>query len=50
MESVLFGINLLKNMANSENDQRKQLIQNMQLPQQQAQFKLPTINSVFGNY
>lgn len=50
MESVLFGLKLLNNMANSENDQRRQLIQNMQLPQQQQQFQRPTINSVFGNY
>jgi hypothetical protein len=50
MESVLLGLKFLNNLGNSENAQRQQLIQNMQLPQQQQQFQLPTINSVFGNY
>ena len=55
--AIVMAIQAAQKKAQNENAQNQQLAQNMQkavqIPQQQQQppqFKLPSINSVFGNY
>ena len=51
--AIVMAIQAAQKKAQNENAQNQQLAQNMQnaiqIPQQQ-QFKLPSINSVFGSY
>ena len=53
--AIVMAIQVAHKKAQNENAQNQQLAQNMQnaiqIPQQQQpQFQLPSINSVFGNY
>lgn len=50
---IMATISMAQKKAQNENAQNQQLAQNMQNAvkiQQQPQFQLPSINSVFGNY
>ena len=52
--AIVMAIQAAQKKAQNENAQNQQLAQNMQnavqIQQQQPQFQLPSINSVFGNY
>ena len=51
--AIVLAIQAAQKKAQNENAQNQQLAQNMQNAvkiQQQPQFQLPSINSVFGNY
>ena len=52
--AIVMAIQAAQKKAQNENAQNQQMAQNMQnavqLQQQQPQFQLPSINSVFGSY
>ena len=54
--AIVMAIQAAQKKAQNENAQNQQLAQNMQnavqipQPQQQPQFQLPSIKSVFGSY
>lgn len=51
--AIVLALQAAQKKAQNENAQNQQLAQNMQNAvkiQQQPQFQLPSINSVFGNY